>query len=184
MGIFDFFKKKKPAEELPTGDLVLDDLKVGYLVDFDMQTWEVTGYSYYDWGDGDISQEWQLKSAGDLIYLEKEVDDETLWSTSRKISFGSLGAAVRDHLLETGDPPEEIAYQAVTYYLEEQGGGHYYKNGQGPGQEFLQWSYEDENGQRFLTIEQWGEEEFEAAAGEPVEAYQFENILPRETQEP
>ena len=35
-------------------------------------------------------------------------------------------------------------------------------------------------GKKYLGIEQWGENDFEASLGEPVEEYQFTNILPRE----
>jgi hypothetical protein len=42
----------------------------------------------------------------------------------------------------------------------------------------LRWDYEDEEGERFLTIEQWGEEDFLAYQGLPAEEYQFTNLLP------
>lgn len=178
MGLFDFFKKKKKPEETPVGDLQLTDLKPGCMVDYDLKTWEVTACNDYDWGGGDITREWQLKSADDLMYLEKETDDEAAWSISRKIAFGRLGTRVAEHLKQNGDPPAEIVYEGTAYYLAEQGGGHFYKDGRGPGREFLMWSYEDDDGENYLTIEQWGEEAFEAAVGRAVEAYQFENILP------
>ena len=76
MGWLDFFKKKKAAEPDPLKDLNLSNLKVGYLLDYDMQTWQVEAYHYYDWGNGDITHEWQLKSHDDTIYLQRESDDE------------------------------------------------------------------------------------------------------------
>ena len=42
----------------------------------------------------------------------------------------------------------------------------------------LRWSYEDEEGEVYLGIEQWGEWDFDATVGKPVEEYQFTNILP------
>ena len=41
--------------------------------------------------------------------------------------------------------------------------------------------YEDESGEKYLAIEQWGETEFEASLGQPVEEYQFSDILPGES---
>jgi hypothetical protein len=180
MGIMDFFKKSKKENTEPLGDLSLDKMKKGYLVDYDLKTWEVVAHNYYDWGDGDISHEWQLKSFDETVYLEKESDDEAEWSLSRKITFGSLDAKVKKSIIETGDPPDTIVYEGATYYMEEMAGGHFYKDGKGPGKEFLRWSYEDDAGERYLGIEQWGEEDFEASAGELVESYQFTNILPHE----
>ncbi len=180
MGIKDLFKKDKKKEFDPLKDLSLAMLKVGYMVDYDMKTWEVEAYNYYDWGGGDISHEWQLKSGDEVVYLENESDDDEEWSLNRKIAFSSLGSEVKEHILEAGDPPEEIVFEGTTFYREESGGGHFYKDSAGPSKELLRWSYEDDEGQSYLGIEQWGEEDFDATLGEPVEEYQFVNILPRE----
>lgn len=180
MGWKEFFGfGKKPPDEGPDpSNLTLKDIQVGYMVDYDMKTWEVEAYHYYDWGSGDLSHEWQLKSHDETLYLERESDDEDEWSVSRKIPFGRLGAHVRDHVKQNDDPPDELVLDGVTYYLEEWAGGDFYKDGKGPARKMLVWDYEDDNGTRYLSIEQWDEEEFEAAVGEPVEAYQFTNILP------
>ena len=178
MGIKDFFKKKKNDLD-PLADLSLTNLKKGYLVDYDLKTWEVVASNYYDWGDGDISYEWQLKSVDEVVYLEKESDDEEEWSLNRKINFSRLGPNIKEQIVETGDPPDEIVFEGMTYYREETAGGHFFKDSQGPGKEVLRWSYEDDSGRCYLGIEQWGEADFDAAAGEPVEEYQFINILPR-----
>lgn len=183
MGWKEFFGfgKKKSSDEPALTDLGLTDLRVGYFVDYDLKTWEVVARHTYDWGRGDESQEWQLKSSDDTLYLERESDDEEEWSVSRPISFARLGETVRRHILENEDPPDEIRYEGVAYYLESFGGGRFFRDGQGPGRDVLAWDYEDEEGERYLSIEQWGEEEFEAAVGAPAEPYQFTNILPRET---
>ncbi|MFC1824604.1 DUF4178 domain-containing protein [Thermodesulfobacteriota bacterium] len=178
MGLKDFFKKNKKSELDPLRELTLARLKVGYLVDYDLKSWEVTACNRYDWGDGDISREWQLKSAEEVVYLEKESDDDEEWSLNRKIAFGRLGSEIKARILEKGDPPDEVLFEGSTYYKEETAGGLFYKNGQDSGQEMLRWSYEDEEGEVYLGIEQWGEQDFDATIGKPVEEYQFTNILP------
>ncbi|MFH1134725.1 MAG: DUF4178 domain-containing protein [Pseudomonadota bacterium] len=179
MGIFDFFKKDKEDEIDPLKDLTLDKLQVGYFVDFDLSTWEVTGYNIYDWGDGDVSREWQLSSSEELLYLEKESDDEDYWSLNKKISFADLDPVVKKTILEKSDPPDVVVFEGVSFYIEEMAGGHFLKGGQGTGTPLLRWGYVDEEGGRLLGIEQWGDNEFEASTGIPVEEYQFTNILPR-----
>jgi len=177
MGLKDFFKKKQPSD-LKITDLTLSDLKMGYMVDYDLKTWQVTAHNTYDWGDGDLTLEWQLKSHDDTIYLELESDDEEQWSISRKIPVGQLGGNVTDHIMTHDDPPDQINYQGVTYYLDESGGGHFLSGGKGPGKELLKWEFTHEDEMQFVTIEQWSERDFEASAGTPVEAYQFTDILP------
>jgi len=183
MGLFDFFKDKaKRDEQLDSiTNLTLDAMRPGFLVDYDLKTWEVKAANKYIWGEA-LSLEWQLVSASDTLYLECATDDETEWCISRPISFRSLGDAVRKTILETSDAPEEITWQGKTYYLEETAGGHYFANGQvamkDEGDPLLLWDYETEDGEEYLTIEQWGENDFEAYAGGPAHEYQFSNILP------
>ena len=80
-----FGKKKKKEEFDPLQDLVLSKLKVGYFLDYDMKTWEVTEYNIYDWDDGDHSYEWELTSGNEVVYLELEDDDEPEWVVTKKI---------------------------------------------------------------------------------------------------
>ena len=178
MGIFDFLKKGKDSASESLDDLTLDKMKPGDLVDYDLKTWEVVACHSYEWGDDDKSYEWQLKSTTDGVYLQKESDDEEDWSLNRPIHINRLGPDVKDKILDSGDPPDEIIYEGVTYHLTETAGGRYLKDCKKPGQEMLSWSYEDDAGGKYLTIEQWGEDDFQASVGIPVEPYQFTNILP------
>ena len=180
MGWKDFFSKKTDKQEVSPTDLSLSGLKAGYYVDWDLKTWEVISACFYNWGDDDITYEWQLKTVDDTVYLEYESDDEEYWSISRKIDFGTLDPGIKKQIIDHGDPPEEISYQGTAFYLEESGGGHYFKDSDSSGQQLVSWNYEDEDGKSFLTIEQWGENSFEASLGFAVEEYQFTDILPGE----
>ena len=178
MGWKDFFKKKKKDDADPLADLTLGNLGVGSYVDWDMKTWEVTAHNQYDWGDGDMTREWQLRSSDETVYLEQETDDDVFWSVNRKISFNRLGPDVGRHIITHENPPDEIEYNGVQYVLEGSAGGRFFKGGTGNGRELIKWEYEDDSGKNYLTIEQWGEESFEASIGHEVEEYQFSNILP------
>ena len=82
MGFKDLFKKNKPQPD-PLRELTLSNLKVGYFLDYDLKTWEVTAYNVYDFSEGDKTHEWQLKSSEETVYLELESDDADYWSWSR-----------------------------------------------------------------------------------------------------
>lgn len=159
-------------------DIALHDLAAGCMVDYDLKTWQVTARHYTQWGEGDRTDEWQLKSFDEVIYLERSEDDEVDWSISRKISLNRLDPAVLKSIAASGDPPRFVNYEGVAYYLEETRGGHFFKDGSGSGHPMLAWDFADDAGRRYLTIEQWGEEDFEVFLGECVEEYQFTNILP------
>jgi Domain of unknown function (DUF4178) len=181
MGWKDLFKKKAKAPSHDITNLSLADLRPGFMIDYDMKTWQVAGFHTYDWGEDDKTFEWQLKSHDDIIYFELEPGDEDYLSISRKIPIGKIGTKTIDHIKTHGDPPDEITLDGNSYYLEESGGGHFLENGEGPGKELLKWDFADDAGKNFLSIEQWSETDFEAAVGFAVEEYQFTNILPGES---
>ncbi|MCB0298288.1 MAG: DUF4178 domain-containing protein [Calditrichaeota bacterium] len=179
MSLFDIFKGKAENEELdPLADLTLSRLKVGYYLDFDLKTWEVTAYNRYDYGEGDYGDEWELTSGREKIYLERGEDDEVEWSVSKKLPIGAIEGNIPRHIIEFEDPPNQIEAKGKTYYLDESGSAYFYKGGRGQRIGFIAWDFIDEEGENFVTIEQWGEEAFEAAEGRYVEEYEFTNILP------
>ncbi len=176
MGLKDLFRRKENEID-PLSDFVLSKLKVGYMLDYDLKTWQVTDTCRYDYGDGYVTEEWELASGRELAYLERAEDDEVIWKLSRKIPIGAIEGDVSAQIIRDGDPPAQIVYKGKTYYLDESGAGHMHKEGQRTA-EFIYWDFLDEEGANLVTIEQWGESEFEAAAGAFVEEYQFTNILP------
>lgn len=178
MGILDWFKKDKEPEVDPLADLTLDKLKKGYLVEYDLKTWEVTAAHHYDW-DGDITWEWQLTSGDEQLFLELERDDGDDWAVYTKLPFGTLGPEVRQAILDNGDPPPTVIVKGTAYHLSEMSGGRFFKDGEGPAQPLISWFYEDDEGDLYLSIEQWGEQEFDSSLGKPVQEYHFSNILPR-----
>ncbi len=181
MGLMDFLKKDKQEDAFdPLHDLTLSKLKVGYMVDYDLKTWQVTAYNRYDYGDGYYTEEWELTSGREKIYLEREEDDEVIWTVSKKLPIGAIGQEVIRHIIEHEDPPDQIVVKGKTYYLDESGPVYFLEGGKGPGVGFIEWVFIDEEDETFVTIEQWGEEEFEASEGYYVEEYQFSNILPGE----
>ena len=176
MGFFDRFKKEEDNFD-PLADLELSKLKPGFFLDYDLKTWEVKSHNRYDYDDGYTTDEWELESGREKVWLERAEDDEVEWTLSRKIPIGALGD-VRQHIIDNDDPPEQINYKDVTYYLDESGPGLMYENGSNDGKEFIVWDFIDEDDEKLLSIEQWGEKDFEACVGEYVEEYQFTNILP------
>jgi hypothetical protein len=173
------FGKKSKAEIDPLRDLTLSALKVGYLLDYDLKTWEVKSYHTYNF-DGDLAEEWELDSGDDQCYLERTKDDEVEWVITRKIPLSELGEGIGEHIRKHEDPPKEIVYQGTRFSLEESGAGYYYRGGKGTGEEMIYWDYTDSSEEKVLSIEQWGENEFDASVGLCVQEYQFTNILPRE----
>ncbi|HQU73952.1 MAG TPA: DUF4178 domain-containing protein [Calditrichia bacterium] len=178
MGFFDRFKKDADDDGFDPLDLQLSRLRVGYLVDYDLKTWEVKAYNRYDFGEGQFADEWELQADGQSVYLNREKDDEEYWSLSKKLPLGAIEENIKKHIMENEDPPNQITVKGQTYYLDASAPGYLLKGGYGPRVPFIVWEFIDEEDRNFVTIEQWDESEFEASIGFEVEEYQFSNILP------
>ncbi len=170
-------KEEEPSID-PLADLVLEKLAPGYLVDYDGRTFEVVARHYHDTGDGFRTDDWELRTDGEIHYLNRIEADGAYWTLTRRIPLGMIDERLRSHIQQHGDPPESFDFDGVTFFMQSYGGAKFYKDGRGPAQPFLYWDYEDEARERVLSIEQWGDIEFEAYVGHYVEEYQFINILP------
>jgi hypothetical protein len=172
------FRKKEAKDDVVDPlDIALHSLKPGYVLDYDLKTWQVSAQHHYDY-DGDHIDEWELTCSDEVVYLECEKDDGFTYTLTRKIRISQIDADISAYINQNDDPPDEITYNDVTYEADSSSIGRYFKNGQGTGEEFIVWDYLDESETRTLSIEQWSEDQFEASVGEIVEDYQFSNILP------
>jgi len=179
--VFDFFKKKKKEEEFRIEDLVLSKLKTGFMVDYDMKTYLVAGYNKYQWDEGGVTDEWELKFSSETWFLERTQEDgEVEWSLCRKLPISELQGDIAGEIIRNEDPPEVVTFQGKQFSFEEDNVGEFFKGGSGEALSFVAWDYEDEAEEQFLTIEQWGETKFDMQVGFKVEEYQFTNILPGE----
>ncbi len=174
-----FKKKKEEPEVLDPLSITLSDLKLGYVLDYDLKTWKVTAQHYYDY-EGDRADEWELTCGDDVAYLERSEDDSITWGLTRKIHLSDVEGDVRGHMRDhdNDDPPDEVRCHGIMFYGVSSAVGSFYKDGGDEGQKFIIWNYLDESEKHTLSIEQWDEDAFDAAVGEIVEEYQFSNILP------
>lgn len=180
MGFFDLFKNNKKEEEKHYDpiDIKVTDLENGYLLDYDLETWTVTKMSEYDWGDSHFSREFLIESKGKKRFLHIEEDDELIISLSEELKYRKLGSTVTDYIDTNGKPPKQIVHQDITYYLDEEAPG-YYRNVENENwEELISFYYLNEDEEKCLTIEQWGEEDFEASIGKILKSYEISNILP------
>ncbi len=165
---------EEEGEEPARTDYTLDTMQVGYLVDYDLKTWEVVGYHTCDY-EGFETQEWELRCGDERRFLEK--DEDQLVFTA-KIGVRQIQENVADAISQDGDPPKQLHFQDRAYAAVESSAGEMREGGKGLGHDFVSWSYESADGKRVLFISQWGERDFRAYEGEYVEEYQFTDILP------
>ncbi len=159
-------------------DYRLDDMKVGYLVDYDMQTWEVRAYNTYDYS-GFETREWMIETSDKVAYLERaDSDGEIVWTLTESISISQISEEVIEYTIQHEDPPRNLTLDGRIHSLTESSGGLFHENAQGRGIDFISWTYSDDSGKNVLFVTQYGERDFKSVAGKYVEEYQFTNILP------
>lgn len=173
---FGWFRKKKNTEAKI--DWTLKDLKKGFLLDYDMKTWQVSGFHRYVWEDGSSTIEWILKSADDTVFLEPAED--SLWLVSRIHTRSTLPQLVYDYIIEHEEAPKQVEWQGSEYHLDEDSAADFFPDGEGPAKPLMAYDYEDEDEDHLLTIEQWDDHSFTVSHGTYEEEYRFSNILPGE----
>jgi phage shock protein PspC (stress-responsive transcriptional regulator) len=99
----------------------LDQLREGFMLDYDMRTWEVTGHVTYD-HEGWPAEEWRLENGGDALFLEHESEQGDLFRLLRPADITDVTvegepflAAVRE-----ADPPNTVTYEGDEYLLAEE----------------------------------------------------------------
>lgn len=176
---FGFFKKKKKDEPHydPT-NIKVTDIRKGFVFDYDFQTWEVTEEYEYDWGDNDFTYEFKVVSADDSLFLSVEEDDFVECTFMRKFNFNKLDEDIEESIINRGKPPRQIIHKGTVYYRSGEHRGYFRNIKDSKSDPFISWDYVDDTEKLVLTIEQWGDEEFEASEGIVIPEREITNILP------
>lgn len=178
MGLFDFFKKKEEEPHYDPSNIKIKDLRTGFVFDYDMKSWEVKKAWDYAWDSGGHTFEFQADCGSETIYIDVEENDELEISVWQKIKIRRLHEDLPEIVQEEGKPPSKLVYGGVTYYRDSQTEGECAEEGSKEWFRLIVWDYYDDDEKFFLNVEQWGEDEFEAAVGVKVEEFAFSNILP------
>ena len=179
MGLFDKFKKKEKPHYDPS-NIKITDLRVGFMFDYDLNTWQIKEEYEYDWGDNYFTREYKIEAADDVAYLHIDYNDEGSMSLSRKLKVRALGENIPEDIIEKKRPPKKIDYKGTTYYLDKESPGYFSDDPSDDDSwvEFISWDYYDSDEKLVACVEQWGEREFEASHGKVVKDYEITNILP------
>ena len=188
MGLRNWLGRGKDDEDDESiGEYTLVTMRPGFLVDFDLKTWQVSAVKAYDY-EGDPATEWELRAEGEVRFLERSEDDGRVeLSLTRSVSIRDFDEDVMGTILEDEDPPEVVHLSGHTFTAIESSTGTQREVDEGRkededadsdnGREFVSWTYESEDGHVVFVL-RWGDRDFSAYEGEYVEEYQFTDILP------
>jgi hypothetical protein len=179
MGLFDIFKKKEEPSYDVT-NLTVEDLAMKFILEYDMQSWQIKEEYEYDWGGHNFSKEYLLDNGTEKVYLGVENKGELQLSISKSIKIRDLGSDIIDRTVKDKTPPSQIAYEGKNYYLHTDCAGHCNDKTKGKDEweALLSWEYYDDEEEQFIGITQWGEREFDAVAGKTIKEFEISNIIP------
>jgi len=181
--MFGFFKKKKKKEERhydPTR-IKITDIRKGWYLDYDFQTWEIVEEFEYDWGNNDFSYEFQLENGtGGRYFLALDEDDGLSCTLFTKLRFSKFPNAdeIVNSVNRTKRPPRQLTVEGVRYYRESEELGYFRNIKDEKFQEMIVWEYWDDSEKKVLNVEQWGDDSFEISVGFEVPEQVFSNITP------
>jgi len=161
-------------------NLRVTDLRKGFMLDYDLNTWEVTQEYEYDWGNEFYTREYKIVNGREERYLSVEVDDEIDLALWQKINLAAIDRNLASYIMSNDEPPRELSLGGVSYHRTEESLGYWRNTSSSNWQKFINWDYENADGDKYISLERWGEEEFEASTGIKVKEYEISNILPRE----
>jgi len=177
MGLFDFLKKKEPTYD--PANLTIHDLRAGFIFDYDLKTWIIREEYLYDWGDHYFTREFKIDSGDDSAYLHIDDNDDLFITLTKKIRIRSIDEDIPEVIKKDDKPPKKLIYNEITFYLEGTNPGYFSNDPKSDNwAELISWDYYDTKGEFTLAIEQWGEDDFEAAFGRVIKEFEFSNILP------
>lgn len=178
MGFFDslFGSGDDSSGPEPVDDPSLDQLREGYMLDYEMRTWEVTKHAKYDY-EGWPADEWTLENGDDLLFLEYEYDDGDVFllSTPAEITDVTVDGTSFRQVVREEEPPGTVTYQGTEYVLAEEGTAT--RTVDDRTNDLHYWVYEADEG--FVAVERYGSSDWNVYDGREVEPYEFDNILPR-----
>ena len=178
MGLFNIFRKKEPRYNVT--NIKVTDLDKNFVFDYDLSSWLITAMYEYDWGDNFFTREFKIESDKETAFLNIEEDDELQISISKKVKIRHIDNDLPEYIIKNECPPNKLEYKGKTFFLEGENPGYFndtdYKNESWI--EFISWDYTSEDEKYVLSIEQWGENKFEATYGKFIKEYEISNIYP------
>ncbi len=178
MGLFDFFKKKEPTYD--ANNIMITDLDIGFVFDYDLKSWMVKNIYQYDWGNNNYSYEYLIESGDSQKFLSVSQEDGLELSVGEKVKLRKIDDSFADAITQNNRPPKKIFYDNKEFFFDEESAGYFndVSAKSDSWEEFVSWEYCDDDEDYLITIEQWDEREFDASYSKYIEEYEISNILP------
>ncbi len=171
-------------EDFDPTRLTLENLKMGYLLDYDFKTWEVIGHYIYEWQGYSAEKVFKISTLQEIafLFMNKEFGDLSV-KILQPINIHLIDERLEAEILAKQQPYNILTYEHTPYYRETAKEGFVselkQRNAAGSRNRILVWEYYDGQRRNLIRIEQHGRLDFRCFLGQSIEATEFSDILPR-----
>ncbi|WP_020528964.1 DUF4178 domain-containing protein [Flexithrix dorotheae] len=176
--------QKKPRVFAPPYDptqIKVENLKTGFMLDYQFKTWDVTGEFQYDWEDGSTEKNFKIKSGLDTVLINVKPDDQQFKITHfERINFYAISNALEIEIHFRDKPRNIFEFQGEQFYRENTLNGIYFNlSEKNIGTRVKVWEFLNADRNEIIRIEKTGAKEIRTFKGKNISPFEFSEILPR-----
>ncbi len=171
----NLFGKKKEEKEAPNVNLTVHDIKPRYILDYDMDSWEVIASYTYSYA-GYSAKEYKIRSGSQTKFLNVSDANSLLLSVSEEVNINNVDARLRNSVAQD-QPLTKVTWQGVEYMLKEQSQGKFTEDVVQDWAQFKGWEYVTADNSHFIYVSKWEDNSIESYAGEYVKEFAISNII-------
>jgi hypothetical protein len=164
-------------KEQEISKLQIQDLKKGYLIDYKLQTWEVTAQIQYDWGQGNTDTLYRLNNSENYSVHLLVSQDLAVYQTwiEKRLTYQELLYHNLDKV--RFEPPLELNFKGKELFKEHIEIGFEFVDNAEFGVKIIQYKYLSEDGKHSLRILKNEGQTISVFSGTKSENFEFSNIL-------
>ena len=172
-----FGSSKKDEQDINLNHSVRD-LQQGWILDYDLRSWEVTDVAQWNWENAGQDKEFTITDGVDTFYLGLSRVQERPYGLFWEADYLSIPTSFRQRIGTRNQPPEEFAWQGKTYRFRDAGKARVSSLTE-DSFTVVNYLYETADRTHALSINNYGAMSYEAYAGKYLERFEIGNILPR-----
>ncbi|MCH2225518.1 MAG: DUF4178 domain-containing protein [Crocinitomicaceae bacterium] len=171
-----FFGKKEPKPE-PKVDFSIEDLKKGYILEYDLSTWEVKETATYNWLNGSKELEFEISDGKNDRYLNYSPEGKKI-SIYWEEQLNKIWSGVRSKgLNNTISPDDTFNYDNRTYHFFANGSANVEGSAESYGMQ--NWLFESDCNEYLVSFNKYEDDSMDAYVGKRLNKHEISNILPR-----
>ncbi|MBX2842684.1 MAG: DUF4178 domain-containing protein [Flammeovirgaceae bacterium] len=174
-------KPRKFSPDYDPTNIKVENLKTGFMLDYQFKTWDVAAEFQYDWEDGTSEKNFKIKAGLDSVLINVMPDNQQFKIIHfERINFYAINNALEVEIHFRNKPRNIFEYQGKQYYRESTLNGMFFNlSEKDKGSKVKAWEFLDADRKEIIRIEKIGEKELRTFKGQYVSTHEFSEILPR-----